>query len=427
MGAKMQNPITKSPSTSRSKHPLTPLAALPPKFAVALSMGGRPTRLQSVSSVLTELAHALGPGEKLPTVIQLRDSLGVSVTTLNSALGELEAKGVISRRHGVGIFVAETLHQRNVILLCDHSFFGAGSVGTGSEGSPFWGMLISQARRRAEAHNETVELHFASLQSNDPLVPDGTLPVSETLASIVQSGRIHGVLAVGVGQAAIDWLEAQSVPTVSFAGAGPYQVEMDFPGMIVLATRALCEAGCKRIALWSPVAPHRANGGCPYANDGTRLRVFVDVLAEYGVPFDPALVRDNRDLVAGPDAVTSKSHQEQGFRTACDVFCETTNPARLPDGVVSTDDMMTRGALAAFARQGLRAGRDIQIATHANTGSEALLGYSEDLTLVEFDPAQIVDAMFALLETRMDGHNPATGRVSVAPNAARLPLSTSMF
>ena len=75
--------------------------------------------------------------------------------------------------------------------------------------------------------------------------------------------------------------------------------------------------------------------------------------------------------------------------------------------------MMARGALVALSKLGLRPGTDIKIATHLNKGSTALHGYEGDLTIVEIDPAEIVAALFSMLETLMNGEKPAAPVVSV--------------
>src|SRR5690349_21798618 len=85
----------------------------------------RRTKLQETCGQIENLAQTLGPDAKLPTVIQLRDRLGVSVATLNSAFTELEAQRVIRRKHGVGIYVSSRIRQRTVCLICDPSFFRA--------------------------------------------------------------------------------------------------------------------------------------------------------------------------------------------------------------------------------------------------------------------------------------------------------------
>lgn len=50
-------------------------------------------------------AGRLGPGERLPAKDKLAARYRTSVPTLQRALSELVAEGLIDRRHGVGTFV----------------------------------------------------------------------------------------------------------------------------------------------------------------------------------------------------------------------------------------------------------------------------------------------------------------------------------
>lgn len=77
--------------------------------------------------------------------------------------------------------------------------------------------------------------------------------------------------------------------------------------------------------------------------------------------------------------------------------------------------MMARGALVALSKLGLRPGIEIQIATHTNKGSTALHGYEDDLYFIEIDPAQIVSALFSMLETLMNGQSPPEKFISIRP------------
>src|SRR5262245_10739218 len=54
------------------------------------------------------VSHKLQPGAKLPSEVEIANSLGVSRMTLRQALGSIEAKGLIDRRRGRfgGNFVA---------------------------------------------------------------------------------------------------------------------------------------------------------------------------------------------------------------------------------------------------------------------------------------------------------------------------------
>lgn len=77
--------------------------------------------------------------------------------------------------------------------------------------------------------------------------------------------------------------------------------------------------------------------------------------------------------------------------------------------------MMTHGALLASQKLGVRVGSDVKVASHANVGSPTLLGHEEDLTLLEVNSSELVQAMFAQLESLMDGQVPTQSNVLIAP------------
>jgi Transcriptional regulators len=368
---------------------------------------GRQTKLQETCGRLAQLAQELGPEAKLPTVVELRTRLGVSVATLNSALSELEAQRLIRRKHGVGIYVSPRIQQHNLVLLCDPSFFRV------SGASPFWSLLVEHIRQRADEYHEAFSFHFTADALHMPKDAPAVELLQEGFASDVAAGRVHGILGVGVLQSIADWIVEQQVPFVAFAGPAPYFVGLDSAEILRQGVRQLVSQGCRRIGMWGVVSPYRKAGGPP--PDPTAVRAaFADELARHGLPFDPSLVRENLHLQQ-PGRYHTETHQEQGYRTALEVFGPKTDPSQWPDGIVSSDDMMTQGALTALGRAGIRVGKDVRIATHANAGSPALLGWEDSLTLLEVDPAEIVQKMFDTLESLMEGETPPERIMEVLP------------
>ena len=72
-----------------------------------LKINRTPLHLQARQHLLSLIEDgAYGPGEQLPSEIDLAAQLGISRPTLREALLNLEQEGVIVRRHGVGTFVA---------------------------------------------------------------------------------------------------------------------------------------------------------------------------------------------------------------------------------------------------------------------------------------------------------------------------------
>ncbi len=356
------------------------------------------TKTQALTSYLTDLAHQLGPEARLPTMQQLCDELNVSVVTLNRALSELEAQHIITRKHGVGIFVSIRLQQKTIGLVYDRDILQPGT-------SPFAAMLIEEARRRASVGHESFSLFLA-----DPSSTSGA-PVHEDLADAIQTRRLHGIIFVGEqNPKAAQWLETQNLPLVALAYTplAKWRVCLDHAETARLGVKSLAAQGANRIALLVPLGS--GIGRAPEAKSFPELDAFKSALKKAGLEFDASLVWRHDDLRS--DFTTDETNQEQGFRAANELFA---NKKNQPDGVVILDDMMARGALVAFSKLGLRPRADIKIATHTNKSATTLHGYEDDLIFIEIDPAQIVAALFSMIETLMNGDIPTEEVVSIRP------------
>ena len=97
------------------------------------------TKTQALRDQLLSLIETLEPDAKLPTMRQLQDSLGVSPMTLNRALSELEANGMVYRRQGSGTYVSPQAKQivssaaaNAVGLVYDRALFGTHASPFGS-------------------------------------------------------------------------------------------------------------------------------------------------------------------------------------------------------------------------------------------------------------------------------------------------------
>ncbi len=59
------------------------------------------------------------PGDRIPTESELIQDYGVSRITVRQALDELEAEGIVVRRHGKGTYVAEKRIEQDLVRLTD--------------------------------------------------------------------------------------------------------------------------------------------------------------------------------------------------------------------------------------------------------------------------------------------------------------------
>jgi len=354
------------------------------------TFGGK-SRVEATCGQIADLAYQLGPGAKLPTILELRESLGVSITTINQALVELEAQNVVLRRIGVGIYVSEALGKPNIALICDPDLFGM------SGSSPFWYLLLCRMRDRAALKRESLTFHWAAMRGVEGLNLEA--PLMQEIAN----RRMDGIVAVGLNPATIRWIEEQGVPTVGFATPAPWRVRTDFHAMTKMGALALSEAGCRRIGFWTSVHPLRPQDTV-IARQHNYLGTFIETLTASGLPYFPELSEDNLDLVDPEDGMVKLALREQGYRLALKVFDG--DPASWPDGLVINDDSVTLGAIIGLASKGLVPGSDVRIASHSHKGSSVLHGYEASLTLMQFDPAEVVETLFHLLEELLAGKQP---------------------
>ncbi len=345
--------------------------------------GQADTKVRELYKHLRALALEMGPGAQLPPVRVLCERLGTTRVTLREALALLEAEHFIYTKDRQGIFVSPRIHQKVIHILFT-------SYGFAAPASPFWSMLWMQleqeAQVRATFKNETCLFHLAK-PTTDPLYS-----VPETIETMFQTERVDGVLSIGFHSVGKGVLGTSDLPCVTFAGKGACTVGFDPYDFARLATEALVRQQCQRIGWWAFNMPFYS------LEQMEDVQIFRQLLQDYKKPLYPELIRIPRLL----PSQTMLSLQEQGYLLAKDVF---EGPARSrPDGVIIGNDMMTDGALVAFEELGIRVGRDLHVATHANVGSPILFGRTKQMTVIEHDPALVAQAMFSALDTLMAGH-----------------------
>jgi len=376
--------------TNQQSHTPSPQTSLKP----VRSLGRKQAEVQGR---LTALIQQLGPRVKLPTTTELREMLGISVVTLNSALKALETQELITRRPGIGVFTSERVGQRRIALLCNAFYFCDSGV------SPFWSILLERLQERASLENERAEIFLCT---QDEFTRQQIL--SPSLMDDLRTGLFEGVLTIGITKEPMEWLDSLAVPCVGFAGPGKDSVRLRDEGVIRLGIQALVEQGCRRIAYWQRSHHITLPPSPSFFQPNPASQIVARVLQQHGLTFDPRLFQDNRHLLVPPEYRVPFGHQEQGYRLAEMTFGKDSSIPP-PDGIVSGDDMMTLGILAYLRQHDIPVGEHLRIASHANKGSNVLLGWEDELTLIEFDPAELVDALFTRLHLRM------TGDYSVSP------------
>ncbi len=363
------------------------------------------TKTQASSNYLATLARQLGPGAKLPTMAALSQELGISVMTLNRSLSELEAQGIVVRRQGSGTYVAEQLSQTAVALVYDRDVFGP-------DASPFCSLLLHEATKLAEANNEQFGLYLMLPEIEGELTGP---PIPLDLDEAIRTKRLGGALFAGESNpAALQWLLKQGLPLValSHAPVAPYRVRIDHGEVAYRGATELARRGCQRIALWIPAGV--GIGPDETSADFEELTQFKRALEENKAKYDEKLVFNLSQLSANVPATPLGSNREQGKNAALEVFGG--DKSNWPDGIVCLDDMMALGALAEMRKLRVALGEDVQFATHSNVGSSLLIGFGDDLILLQIDPARVAGAMSQMLESLLRGEEIREPVVAVGPS-----------
>ena len=355
------------------------------------------TKTQALSAHLAVMARKLGPGARLPTMQQLSEELGISVMTLNRALSELEAQGILVRRQGSGTYVTEKFAS-SIGVVCDRELIGAPA-------SPFGDLLLQQAQTRANELGERFSLYLAEGSAGNI--------VHEDLAEAVNTRKITGALCVTRHPKVIDWLDKRiPVVALSHRDVSPYRVRIDHTQTIALGVEALAKKGCKNIALLIPAG--YGIGPTSAGKSFAELEAYKTALSAAKLKYDENLVFNLSALSAHVEEDAEKQDVRLQGRAGAAAALDTLKA----DGIVSLDDELTLGALAEFNKRGVRAGHDVHVATHSNKVSHLLYAFEESLILIEVDPAEVAAAMFSLLETRLADKNAEEKVIAIAPKLA---------
>jgi DNA-binding LacI/PurR family transcriptional regulator len=352
-----------------------------------------------LGEALLAMALDLGPNARMPTVRTLCARYGVSTSTLDPVLRSLELRGAIVRQHGRGIFVAPTIRHKTVGVVFGGDIFSASF-------SPFWSLLLQAVREQAGERELEPRAYLDISRGHDGL--GGHAQLLEDL----EERRLDGLLLLtpSYQDDEAGRLRRHGTPLVVFGGMrnDNWRVTHHPVTLYRLAARKLAARGCRTVALLGPdVWARRPLIETELRAAGAKAAQIVDWSFEtWEASLPGTLTREKTgyELVRRMIAARAETCLRAGLKQA-----------PLPDGLLTTDDTVTRGAIAALQQAGLQPGRDLHIATGSNKGSPVLDPYADDLIRIEYDPAESVRAALDMLTVLMDGGTPTINPVLIEP------------
>lgn len=360
------------------------------------------TTLQSEGKVRREIlsiARKIGPGNRLPAVRTLSSDLKVSIATLDRAVAKLATYGLVDRQHGRGIFVSDMMKYRQIGMV-----FFADPMNPSASFSQR--LVLGHLHRSAEQKGMKFRLYLS--------LPEGSpeLRSQSELYHDLQEGIIEGVLTWGEPVSPDDHrmidlaeLAPAETPIVKFSNRGTdgSRVSLDYAGMIDQAAKILAQRGCRRIGcLINKAEFFRGPGSC--------IQQFLQTMSELGLDADESHCISVQALRSSmQQADDSLSLQKVG----AEAITRLAGQMGSWDGLISTDDMVSAGALPAMAMRGMVAGRNLVVASLVVDGSPSLQGWEDHLVALRVSPAEIAHKMLELLDARLNNHTEPDREVQI--------------
>lgn len=283
---------------------------------------------------LQDLASALGPSAKLPTILELRDQLGMSVQTVHFAIRELEKREILRSVRGVGVFVADSAPKRvltgNIGFLNDPAQFDLSPA--------FWHPLFGGVRAGASLHGQ------------DVLVVDNSVAFKNW-------DKVDGIVLTDMfsGKSAADSVQCPppGFPCISIINPQPDMVTVradDFAGAYAL-TKHLIELGHRRIAFLITYVPYLT-----ILED--RRQGYLAALADHGIEFDPRWLKKMSHGHGNNDGDT---WYQEGGEYYVDQWLKGDWHELGCTALLMLNDETAVGAIKAFQKAGLNVPHDVSV------------------------------------------------------------------
>lgn len=357
------------------------------------------------------IRRKLPPNEKLPTVRQLVQTLGICEATINRALGLVEQQGFIERHPGKGIFVADRSGTGEIAVVVRGELLGA-------EASPFYSRTCSAIFDALHTLNpkwcvrlhvgkpvEDFERFFTTLDllEHDIITRLRGVLTFHSLGDLTGPLAQQGIPVVQVGATAsppprqVDGsTDSPGTPAVPVI----YQVNLHRQSTIHLALSHLKERGCRTVGVLLRVIPVASQ--IHKKNIQTTRETVRQTARELGLAIpEPWLAVEE-----GPLDEPSGYEQFMGLWK---------NPTR-PQGVLVLDDVLCRGVLRATLQLGVDLPGDLRLITASSKNFE--LPYHKPVSRVEIDHETLAREAVHVMETLIRGGTVTPATLWIEPRLA---------
>lgn len=322
------------------------------------------------------------PGSALPSVTELSEQYHVANMTARQAIGLLEKKGFVSRRHGKGTFVQEGAGKLLIGILVGPSIT--------EEATYFYRAIVNAMREAVEARGWISRTYDGLTQNGHPK-PMTSSNVKQ-LRMDLNSQVFHGFVEISPGVKGLAEMEAGfPLPKVKCEPTGgPNDIEFDLYDFGWQSVTFLASRGITDIVYMRP----RFETGLEVATEIIRdLDGVFDATHKLGLP-KPSV--ENIILEAAPGM--SRETDEILFEHAISLFRERRRINK-KFGLIVNDDIGMRTIALAMAREQVNVPGDCEIIcyTHEKTHHH----YGVPVHRYEQQLHELASKSLAILEARI--------------------------
>ncbi|MDD2710349.1 MAG: LacI family DNA-binding transcriptional regulator [Verrucomicrobiae bacterium] len=328
-------------------------------------------------------------GRRLDSVRAMAKRFSVSTTTIGQVMAILNQQGLIQRRHGSGIYIAERRDSQYVGILSELDITSPGV-------SFFFPRVIQQFKRFFDGQNLKAKIYVGEQTSANPV----KAPCREFLGDLKEG--LLGGLAVLFAQPDSKWiplLRKKQIPVIGPPPFSEYEVRSDTEEMIRMGLRFFIEKGRKRIAVM----------GWSSGKNWPEKTAFEKLMNDAGLK-----IHENwlcHDLHHGP---ANAGMEEFGKLWRSE--------KEKPDALLVCDDLLFRNAAMSLLSLRINVPEDLLVVSHSNKGSGIAAPFP--VQYLELDPDEYA---YACGETLLQLLNktPPEKKIRTVPYRWAPPLSFS--
>lgn len=326
----------------------------------------------------------LATGQRLPSNAELARQWGVSCTDVQKAMARLTAAGLLDRAPRRGTFVKSPAEPAVIGILSKQNLAG--------DSAHFARAIVQSLQAQMAEKNWRCRVYDCFQKPKAGAQP-GTRAAVQHFVQDHLHYAFRGLVEVNADIAYPDSFKPQTeLPRVRYGVEGRRpDVAVNSYQFVSDSVKFLAGRGRKRVLFirTQPVLPRNTSD-----MDG-----LYDAVRECGLP-SPQVIQ----LEPLSEAQGSYVLEGNAYRRTLDLFREH-GPRRggsaLPDGIVSSDDVATRGVALALVQLGMGVPGQVTVLTQACEGIH--LHYGIPVVRYELLPAEIARQLLAILWKRMVG------------------------